>query len=256
MQIRPHQPQRPFNDLRRFLVHREEGFVPIKLHARADLQATLLAGKATGEIDGDRLRLAARKTHKRHRFHPTAATVGHPQRRWLGQSDPRIVRQPHVERRIRGIDPAGEEQCDAGRGGEPAEIELQAVRLDHPLPDLVPKRRGEVAVRPAHRLAPIASVQVADGRRSALPPDGVDPMLGQFGRSHLLVGEDFDIRRVIDGDQAYLIEVGGFPQLLGDLQMVAAVPGDQLIAADEQILPRPGRRQHTVCLLKTDGRCP
>ena len=60
--------------------------------------------------------------------------------------------------------------------------------------------------------------------------DGIDALLhaeqaelGERRRFEFVVGEDLDVRRVIEREQADLIEVGDLAQFLGDADLVLAV---------------------------------
>ena len=84
----------------------------------------------------------------------------------------------------------------------------------------------------------VAALVVDGGQRRMAPRDQVGPRRDpRSRRNEALVHEDVDRVRVVHRQELHFVQVEGLPELLGDLEGVAAVLGLQRPAGDLHVLP-------------------
>ena len=133
-----------------------------------------------------------------------------------------LLGQRDVDAGIGRIDPPSEEQQRARAARIRVEIENQLVRLRDPLVALRRQVRDIAIVMLAQVREHVVTVLIDSGQRRPLVDDLEEAQTPGGGRESL-VDKDVDRVGVIDREQPQLVEIGCFPELLGDLEDVAAI---------------------------------
>jgi len=105
-------------------------------------------------------------------------------------------------------------------------------------PGLERQRPG--AVDGGKRVAPVAALLVAGAHRQEAVVE-MEAQVGSGRAAEALVGEKREGFRMIYGEDAHRVDVGGLAQLLGEAQLVLAVARLQALAGHEHVLGAGGR---------------
>ena len=108
---------------------------------------------------------------------------------------------------------------------------------------LIPRRRetGEIPAVLSSDFGRSIAAELVCRFRNEGPRDAEQVLRREGRRDHLLVGDECDALRMVEGEDLREVEVRRFPELLREVEQEPAVFGMEPVARNDQPLPRVGR---------------